>query len=934
MDKKLKLTSKRTLLSMLVASAMLYGGVAQAEAERICELNGSPIVAGCGKGGSGNYSGAKTAETGIPSGTGYSTSLSDYDNTSYAALTTNKYNHQAAVSGSWLMASAYNKRYVTSYSKADLKDNTTQISNSDIRIGGVSGAITLISGLTVYAVFAPITATVSNNQSIITDSTLDVKAQDGTIAPGAKSYNISGAFNYWTPGAAVEKFSLTANDNKVTIDHSTITSALHNGVVGYYGDLAAFIVNNNKVEFTGANNGVTIKNGSTINTSVMGIGGSINSNGVKDLGASSKCGTANLYTCYAQTVTADDNKNIQVELTIDKSFVDIDSSTVNGDIVGGYGDLNGVKGTSSADIKLTNTTIDVVDSNITGNIYGSKFVALGDTYKNTTAVVSGNEITIKGGEYTNTSIYGAYLELEDVANIENSNFTANNNSITIRGDQSKSKFDGLYGGYLNGKYITDASNGISLMKGNSLNIESTPVKAGEVGNFESYTFKINDENAYIANGKEALLTADTIKNAANSAVTSAVIKNFTYGSIDLTKDNYYKLIRITDGDMSEFDNASVLESNDEVSVNVGFTGSVTVDYKFDDDGDLIAYVEAQDDNGNGEEGGNGGGEGGGSGGGSGGGNGDREDLDVLDNFTLGRLAQLMQVTQAGDLLANDIWMRIKPMEHGQVAPLILVQQSHNKYKPNGGSDVKADFTSIIAGVSYQDHDWTLGIFAEYGTGNWKADGEYSIGNVHAKGDHYYIGAGMLARYTMDNGLYFDGSVHAGKSHMDFESSDMNNHYGLNSSYDLNDFYMGGHLGAGYEYLYNPSNTFISSVKWLYTFLDKDDGIKVDGSPMTFHAARSSRAQLSETWLHQFNSSAALKLGAAFEYEFLGSAPARLENLYLNNTRVRGSTGVGTLGLVLTPFENNDPNKFIELDVKGYGGKREGISGVIYAKYTF
>lgn len=52
----------------------------------------------------------------------------------------------------------------------------------------------------------------------------------------------------------------------------------------------------------------------------------------------------------------------------------------------------------------------------------------------------------------------------------------------------------------------------------------------------------------------------------------------------------------------------------------------------------------------------------------------------------------------------------------------------------------------------------------------------------------------------------------------------------------------------------------------------------------------------------------------------------------NAPSVKGSTVILEVGMLSTPLENK--NFSVNVNVRGYGGKREGVSAGILAKYDF
>ena len=74
------------------------------------------------------------------------------------------------------------------------------------------------------------------------------------------------------------------------------------------------------------------------------------------------------------------------------------------------------------------------------------------------------------------------------------------------------------------------------------------------------------------------------------------------------------------------------------------------------------------------------------------------------------------------------------------------------------------------------------------------------------------------------------------------------------------------------------------------------------------------------------------VGAAWEREFDGRARAYAGGFAIDAPSLRGDTGIGELGLTLTPSASL-PLSF-DLGVLGYTGKREGVTGSLQVKIVF
>jgi len=98
------------------------------------------------------------------------------------------------------------------------------------------------------------------------------------------------------------------------------------------------------------------------------------------------------------------------------------------------------------------------------------------------------------------------------------------------------------------------------------------------------------------------------------------------------------------------------------------------------------------------------------------------------------------------------------------------------------------------------------------------------------------------------------------------------------------------------------------------------------------ARNSSRLRLGSRFAYTVNEHVSPYIGAAYEHEFDGRARATTYGYSIDAPSMRGSTGIGELGLSLRPSMNM-PLSF-DLGVQGYTGKREGVTGSLQIKLTF
>ncbi|MDR3055519.1 MAG: hypothetical protein LBU53_08985 [Zoogloeaceae bacterium] len=103
--------------------------------------------------------------------------------------------------------------------------------------------------------------------------------------------------------------------------------------------------------------------------------------------------------------------------------------------------------------------------------------------------------------------------------------------------------------------------------------------------------------------------------------------------------------------------------------------------------------------------------------------------------------------------------------------------------------------------------------------------------------------------------------------------------------------------------------------------------------MKFKAVDSQRTRLCMKWTRAINKKTRTYLGAAWEHEYDSKANARIYGYRLDAPKLKGDTGMAEIGLTVTPAANK-AGWAVDLGVQGHGGRREGITGSLRARYRF
>ena len=260
---------------------------------------------------------------------------------------------------------------------------------------------------------------------------------------------------------------------------------------------------------------------------------------------------------------------------------------------------------------------------------------------------------------------------------------------------------------------------------------------------------------------------------------------------------------------------------------------------------------------------------------------------------------------------------------------------------NTGSHLDMNSLSLLTGLAWgidlAPGRLTLGAFFEYGNGSYDTHNSFTnAASVDGDGNAYYLGGGILARMDFVNTgpgrFYAEASGRAGKTHNEYDSSDLRDAAGRKADYDSSSPYYGLHFGTGYVWNINDAATLDLYGKYFWTRQQGDSVCLSTGEHLSFDDINSSRLRFGGRFAYILNEHVAPYIGAAWEHEFDGKARARTNGFDIDAPNLRGNTGIGELGLSLTP--SADLPLTIDLGVQGYTGKHEGVTGSLMVKWEF
>ena len=226
----------------------------------------------------------------------------------------------------------------------------------------------------------------------------------------------------------------------------------------------------------------------------------------------------------------------------------------------------------------------------------------------------------------------------------------------------------------------------------------------------------------------------------------------------------------------------------------------------------------------------------------------------------------------------------------------------------------------------KDSTLTFGPFVEYGRASYDSYLEDAAG-THGSGKVSYIGAGVLARQDLKNGLYLEGSVRGGRIKSDYEG----NISGTSTSYDISNPYYAIHLGVGKETKLKAGDALETYLKYFFSHQNGTSGKLSTGEDYDFDAVNSHRLRLGARYTHDMGEEGKFYAGLAWEYEFNGEARATYQGMATPSPSLKGGSAMLELGYRFTPKKSRVS---YDVNFSGWQGKREGFSGSVGVNWAF
>ena len=216
---------------------------------------------------------------------------------------------------------------------------------------------------------------------------------------------------------------------------------------------------------------------------------------------------------------------------------------------------------------------------------------------------------------------------------------------------------------------------------------------------------------------------------------------------------------------------------------------------------------------------------------------------------------------------------------------------------------------------------TFGPFIEYGRGSYDS---YLDDGTHGNGKTSYLGAGVMAKLETKANNWIDGSLRVGRTKSDYT--------GLDTSYDTTSTYYAMHVGVGKDFHVREGDTVSAYVRYSYAHTAGTSAHLSSGETYDFDAVNSHRLRIGTRYTHGETALSQLYAGLAWEYEFDGDARATYDGDSAPSPSLKGGSALLELGYRFAP--KADSRVSYDLNLSGWQGKRQGVTGGISVKWAF
>lgn len=242
-----------------------------------------------------------------------------------------------------------------------------------------------------------------------------------------------------------------------------------------------------------------------------------------------------------------------------------------------------------------------------------------------------------------------------------------------------------------------------------------------------------------------------------------------------------------------------------------------------------------------------------------------------------------------------------------------------------GSHVDLKGMNLAVGFSREvkrdDNRLIFGPIVEYGRGTYDS----YVNAAHGDGSVRYIGAGGFIRQEQKDGMFYEGSLRAGRSNMDYSATLNVGGTPRHTSYDTRANYIGAHLGVGQSTTMKDGGKQEVYVRYFYTRQNGTDATLSTGDRYSFSAVDSHVLRTGARWMHP-QKGGSLIVGASVQYEFGGDASATYHRAGgMSYTSPSPSLKGVSASVELGWKTQMSANSTADLSIEGWTGKQRGVN---------
>lgn len=244
-----------------------------------------------------------------------------------------------------------------------------------------------------------------------------------------------------------------------------------------------------------------------------------------------------------------------------------------------------------------------------------------------------------------------------------------------------------------------------------------------------------------------------------------------------------------------------------------------------------------------------------------------------------------------------------------------------KYETGSHIKTYGSTTQIGFGMQREKANGTVTFapFMEYGIGKYSS---LVDSGVRGDGDIHNFGGGMLVRYDTNTGAYYEGALRVGRI-----SGDYRGVFTVGGpqavSFDSDATYVTAHAGVGYVKPLSDTTTLDTYGTYFYSHTGGDTVRLSTGETYDFDAVDSHRLRIGTRYTKDFSNHQSIYAGLGVEHEFDGEAIAYYDGASTPSPRLKGTSGLIELGWSHNVGQAR--STYQQIGVTGWFGRERGIT---------